>query len=367
MNRISSLLLAVTMAACGAPPDPAEPTLEEFQRANPRAKCNGWTSGPDLNEARLAHTMTLLPGGRILVTGGTSDAGAILGSTEIWDPATDAWTNGPSLSEARTGHAAHLLEDGRVLIVGGVGTMGQALATTELFDSTSDTMAAGPATSGAHGSPRVVEVPDGRLLLMNGDPAASAPTTDFFEPLKEIWRSPGEPFAQAPEPTLHPFDGTMVAVATYKPDGEPIGMEFWYNADTAGEGGEQFESFRLPGCVGQGHLAVRITGSESVLAGGASDGGSGCVALLGSGGPSGAMVEDNVPVTDAFLLGDGRAFLGNRDAASVLSPGQTKLETFEPLPVEQVRAVVRADFAAMTSGGTDGTSAVRDTYVTCEK
>ena len=74
---------------------------------------------------------TLLPGGRILVTGGASKDGPV---ADAWllDPANGLAAKLPAgLREARAFHTATILPDGAVLILGGVGADG--LAATELF------------------------------------------------------------------------------------------------------------------------------------------------------------------------------------------------------------------------------------------
>ncbi len=68
---------------------------------------------------------TLLPDGKVLVTGGTSSAGfntsngSVL-AAEIWDPASEQWTTLASMQVRRLYHStALLLPDGRVLSAGG--------------------------------------------------------------------------------------------------------------------------------------------------------------------------------------------------------------------------------------------------------
>lgn len=81
-------------------------------------------------QPRLGHAMTVLPDGRVLVSGGFTDwtnAGAnfvarlnsVQSSTEIWDPATGLWAAGPTMASARGGHTQTLLPNGKVLIAGG--------------------------------------------------------------------------------------------------------------------------------------------------------------------------------------------------------------------------------------------------------
>ena len=80
---------------------------------------------------RWSHAATTLADGRVLVTGGrtgsTAATGVVLATAEVYDPATNAWTEtaGP-MNVARRSHASTLLPDGRVLITGG----GSGVATT---------------------------------------------------------------------------------------------------------------------------------------------------------------------------------------------------------------------------------------------
>jgi hypothetical protein len=95
-----------------------------------------WTSVASLNTARRYHTATLLPGGKVLVAGGSSSGFEALSSSEIYDPIADTWTIASiSLNNGRFLHTATLLADGNVLVAAGssAGAYGN-LAGAELFD-----------------------------------------------------------------------------------------------------------------------------------------------------------------------------------------------------------------------------------------
>src|ERR1035441_7015469 len=83
-----------------------------------------WSAAGTLAQARQFHTATLLPNGKVLVAGGQgslvfSDA---LSKVELYDSASGAWTGAGTLATARYAHTVTLLPDGRVLVAGGHGT-----------------------------------------------------------------------------------------------------------------------------------------------------------------------------------------------------------------------------------------------------
>lgn len=82
---------------------------------------NEWSAGQDLLTARWIHSSTLLPDGRVLLAGGSASSGegSALQSAELYDEVTDQFTTTAPLNVARWSHTATLLPDGRVLVTGG--------------------------------------------------------------------------------------------------------------------------------------------------------------------------------------------------------------------------------------------------------
>jgi len=98
-----------------------------------------WSPTGAMNVAREGHTMTLLSGGEVLVTGGfdwMSDSR--LSTTELYEPLSGTWRIASSMSTARVGHTATLLPSGQVLVAGGavVGPTNTPLASAELYEAT---------------------------------------------------------------------------------------------------------------------------------------------------------------------------------------------------------------------------------------
>ena len=90
-----------------------------------------------MNIARIYHSATLLPNGKVLVVGGTYGAG-LAAAAELYDPVSNTWSSAGSLATARFHHTATVLANGKVLITAGAqGT--PTLASAELYDPLNNT------------------------------------------------------------------------------------------------------------------------------------------------------------------------------------------------------------------------------------
>ena len=130
-----------------------------------------WTSAGSLAEARSSHTATLLPSGKVLVTGGVRiDASRnviTLDSSELYDPASGNWSATGSLANARYAHTATLLPSGKALVVGGSKYIG-VLSSTELYDPTTGTWTESASLNRASGWHTATLLPSGRVLVAGG-------------------------------------------------------------------------------------------------------------------------------------------------------------------------------------------------------
>lgn len=96
-----------------------------------------WSKAGALSTARTGHTLTALAGSNAVAVGGvvrnaTAAITSYLKSVELYDSKSNAWSALPDMKEARVGHTATLLDDGRVLVAGGDGGK-DALPTAELL------------------------------------------------------------------------------------------------------------------------------------------------------------------------------------------------------------------------------------------
>jgi hypothetical protein len=130
-----------------------------------------WTLTGVLSQARALHTATLLPDGQVLVAGGDGPGpGGVLASSERYDPATGTWhpTQSPLLV-ARRNHAATLLPNGKVLVSGGQGGTGR-LRLSEMYDPATGywTYLPADALMAPRDSHHTLLLPSGKLLAMGG-------------------------------------------------------------------------------------------------------------------------------------------------------------------------------------------------------
>jgi hypothetical protein len=134
-----------------------------------------WRATAPMNFARTFHSLTVLPDGTVLASGGgpttaaTDTANAVL-TAELWSPATETWTLLATMHTPRLYHSqALLLPDGRVEMSGG-GRFDDVTAPTDqfsaelfsppyLFKGPQPTITSAPGTL-QYGQPFTVQTPD---------------------------------------------------------------------------------------------------------------------------------------------------------------------------------------------------------------
>jgi hypothetical protein len=84
-----------------------------------------------MHYARNKHTASILPNGKVLITGGVLDQCIIV---ELYDSSTGIWTITVKPSTARSFHTASILSNAKVLITGGMTEFIAPISSTELYD-----------------------------------------------------------------------------------------------------------------------------------------------------------------------------------------------------------------------------------------
>jgi hypothetical protein len=139
----------------------------DMTAANP-----AWTSAAPMKYRRSFNTLTVLPDGKVLTTGGQTKTDGVDETTgvlpaEMWDPNTNTWTTMASSHRPRLYHSSSvLLPDGRVLLAGGgaYGTAhneksGELYSPPYLFKGPRPTITDGPAAV-HYGQSFTIDTPD---------------------------------------------------------------------------------------------------------------------------------------------------------------------------------------------------------------
>lgn len=164
-----------------------------------------WSSAGAMTVARSSHTSTLLPNGKVLVTGGYNGGGYALSSAEIYDPVTDQWTSTTSMTYGRYRHQAVVLNADSILIIGGrqgnvdghgVMNIWAPVSTCEIYRISDGLMLAAAPMNETRVESGIALLPDGRVLVAGGindtlvisdwgQPASK--TCEIYDPVVDTW------------------------------------------------------------------------------------------------------------------------------------------------------------------------------------
>jgi hypothetical protein len=169
MYRPGKILKSGTWAD---PEFPGQPVTNGSATIDMTAASPAWRSAAPMEYRRAYHTLTVLPDGKVLATGGQTETDGVdqktgILATEMWDPDTDTWTTMAAHRRPRLYHSsALLLPDARVLLAGG-GAFGGArnedngeiYSPPYLFKGPRPAITGGPATLN-YGQQFTLDTPD---------------------------------------------------------------------------------------------------------------------------------------------------------------------------------------------------------------
>lgn len=171
-----------------------------------------WTPSASMSMQRGDHQATLLPSGKVLVSGGhgifyeyaapsISYMFESRETTTLYDPETRSWSAAAPMLDGRHRHQSSLLASGKVLVTGGQSEsigMGTILhlvtpiyyASAELYDPLLNTWVAAESMHTARARHSATLMPSGQLLVVGGAGAAGPlASVELYEPLTGTWRT----------------------------------------------------------------------------------------------------------------------------------------------------------------------------------
>jgi WD40 repeat protein len=158
-----------------------------------------WTGTHSMNSARFSHTATLLTNGLVLVAGGATsifDASSATNSAELYNPAIGTWTVTGPMHTARYTHTATLLPNGKVLVAGGQSTNAfpNITASAEIYDPSSRTWTTANPMLIQRNSQTATLLPNGQVLIAGGEVTNFSMVTgesELFNPTNGTWTQTG--------------------------------------------------------------------------------------------------------------------------------------------------------------------------------
>jgi hypothetical protein len=180
-----SVLVAGGIPAGAGYPAAGLPTAEIYDK-------NTWTpTKPAMSTARWGHSAVLLASGDVLVAGGTTSRSGTslkaLSTAEIYNQKNDTWTKTTNeMTDPRTGHAAVALPGGKVLVIGGSVPIQQdvdaALAYCEIYDPDKQTWTPAASLNEPRNLHQATLLSGGTHVLVTGGSAPLAGANGTYDP-----------------------------------------------------------------------------------------------------------------------------------------------------------------------------------------
>ncbi|MGQ0506435.1 MAG: Kelch repeat-containing protein [Myxococcaceae bacterium] len=221
---------------------------------------NGWSTGPASAVLRTDGLSTVLPNGRVLYYGGSTE----LRSSEIYDNFTPRFAGRAPLSSPRSGAAATLLPTDEVLVAGGADASG-ALSTATLYVPASDTWLPTGSLRTARTGHRITLLRGGAVLVTGGTDASGNVTSsaELFNRATAAWTTVAQMArARTGHTTTTLADGTVLVIGGAASD--------LTSAERFVPGSNQWVPVAPMANGRSGHTATLLPGAKVLVCGGGS-------------------------------------------------------------------------------------------------
>jgi hypothetical protein len=253
-----------------------------------------------LSPNRAGAAQTLLPSGKVLITGGQNET-AWLNSAVLYDPSSGTFTATGNMNYSRAFHTSTLLQDGTVLITGGEqGSDLPLLKTAELYNPTSGqfTVAAHLMTI-ARENHTATLLQDGRVLIVGGKQA------DTYDPNTQTFtKTPNAPTNRTGQAAVLLPAGTVLITGGYV-GRQPVADAWLFTPST-----NKFTLLAATMLIPRANHAMTLMLNNTVLV---------------TGGFSGTSPHDTVdifdPVPQTFTAGHHMIFHRSNHDAILLTSG----------------------------------------------
>ena len=159
-----------------------------------------WVPTATIPGARHYFALTRLPNGKVLASGGFTDAG-VTNSVALYDPAAGTWTVTAPMLYARNGHSATVLLDGRVLVAGGSDAARAGVLPAEIYNPAANAWTATGSMAEAREWHSTALLPNGKVLVVGGHTSVPSltfsQTAELYDPATGTWTTAATPLATA--------------------------------------------------------------------------------------------------------------------------------------------------------------------------
>ncbi|MEW5883899.1 MAG: kelch repeat-containing protein, partial [Armatimonadota bacterium] len=148
-----------------------------------------WSVTGAMGTMRQLHSAVALPSGRVLVMGGRSgDSSGWQSTAEVYDPISGTWTPTGSMTTPRAEFVGVVLSNGKVLAVGGSAGLGVLVASAELYDPATGSWTPAGSLSAGRVRPQGTVLADGRVLVTGGvGNSGISSLADLYDPATGTW------------------------------------------------------------------------------------------------------------------------------------------------------------------------------------